>query len=203
MVLGQDHNLRGAHPQGQGVLLPCLATCNLPPGLRACTEVRGRGLPGSLMTGEGALDMDTSGSPAVQPQNSAVIHTSATCSFKFAYSACVCLPASSSLHDPPPYTRPSFPTPSLSEHLCTHTHTTYQIHVHSCSYTYEYTYTHNTHTCLHTGPYAPYTCTDVSACGHSAYPTCTKMYVCSYNAHRHHKHTPPYTLAHVYTCVCT
>ena len=86
MVLGQDHKLRGAYPQGQGVL-PCLATCNLSPGLRACTEVRGRGLPGSLMTGEGALDMDTSGSPAAQLINSVVTHISAICSFKFAHSA--------------------------------------------------------------------------------------------------------------------
>ena len=39
------------------------------------------------MTGEGALDMDTSGSPAAQLINSAVTHTSVICSFKFAHSA--------------------------------------------------------------------------------------------------------------------
>ena len=65
------------------------------------------------MTGEGALDMDTSGSPSVQLINSVVTHTSAICSFKFTLLACVCLPASSSLRDPPPYTCPSFPMPSL------------------------------------------------------------------------------------------
>lgn len=65
------------------------------------------------MTGEGALDMDTSGSPVAQPINSAVTHTSAICSFKFSHLACVCLPTSSSLHDPPPYTCPSFSMLSL------------------------------------------------------------------------------------------
>lgn len=67
---------------------------------------------------------------------------------------------------------------------------------------YIYIHVHTTHTCLHTGLYAPHTHTHVSAHGHSAHPTCTKMYVCSHTGTQTPQaYTPIHTCTHVHLCV--
>lgn len=58
------------------------------------------------------------------------------------------------------------------------------------------------HTCLHTGLYAPHTHIHVSARGHTAHPTCTKMYVCSHTGTQTPQaYTPIHTCTRVHLCV--
>ena len=111
---------------------------------------------------------------------------------------CACPPA-------PPYTtRPlthalhSPCSPSLSIFACTLIQHTKYICTHARIHMD--TRTHNTHTCLHTGLYAPHTCTPVRARGHSAHPTCTKMYVCSHTGRQTPQaYTPIHTCTHMYS----
>lgn len=156
VILGQDHNLRGARPQGQESL-SCLATCNLgswPP--RACTRAQGQRASRVLDDRRGLTPLGVLHSPLTQ-QSLTPLQSALSSSHTY---LCVLAHQLLPTH-PPPYTC-LFIVHALPSLSILHAHSynipnTYALML--CIHGYTYTHTH----ALHTGLYAPHTCTHVRA----------------------------------------